>query len=54
MGFETIGSTAADTANGHTTDSKLKKQQKEYEKLKKNKAERRKKVRPYLSNIFLI
>ena len=44
MGFETIGPNAA-TANGHTTDQKLKKQQKDYEKLKKSKAERRKKVR---------
>ena len=49
MGFESIGLNS--TTNGHTTDNKIKKQIKDYEKIKKSKAERRKKVRPILKNV---
>lgn len=42
MGFERIGPNA--TSNGQVSNQNLKKQEKDFEKLKKSKAERRKKV----------
>ena len=51
MGFESIGPNST-AANGHTTENKVKKQNKDYEKLKKSKAERRKKVSTLFKTCF--